>query len=90
MTDIAEKPTHRFLVNAGIYVLEPEAVALVPSGSAYDMPTLFEEIARRGMPPSVFPIREYWLDIGRIDDFNKANDDYIREFRDFDSAKPLR
>ena len=72
---------HRFLVNAGIYVLEPEAVDLVPNGSAYDMPTLFEEMARRGVPPSVFPIREYWLDIGRIDDFNKANDDYVREFR---------
>ena len=87
MSDIVEKPTHRFLVNAGIYVLEPEAVALVPNGSAYDMPTLFEEIARRGAPPSVFPIREYWLDIGRIDDFNKANDDYVREFRDFDERK---
>ena len=71
-------------------MLEPEAIALVPSRSPYDMPTLFEEIARRGVPPSVFPIREYWLDIGRIDDFNKANDDYIREFRDFDNTKPFR
>ena len=35
---------------------------------------------------SVFPIREYWLDIGRIDDFNKANDDYIREFREFEAT----
>ena len=32
-------------------------------------------------------MREYWLDIGRIDDFNKANDDYIREFRDFEAIK---
>ena len=42
----SEKPVHRFLVNAGIYVLEPAAVALVPSGVAYDMPALFDRLAR--------------------------------------------
>ena len=90
LSEIVEKPTHRFLVNAGVYVLEPEAISLVPKGTAYDMPTLFEDIARKGLSATVFPIREYWLDIGRIDDFNKANDDYIREFRDIDPAKSFR
>lgn len=90
LSEILEKPAHRFLVNAGVYVLERAAIELVPRGQAYDMPTLFEEIARRKLAATVFPIREYWLDIGRIDDFNKANDDYIREFRDLDVAKALR
>ena len=44
------------------------------------MPALFERLALERRPASVFPITEYWLDIGRIDDFNKANDDYVREF----------
>jgi dTDP-glucose pyrophosphorylase len=80
LSEIVEKPVHRFLVNAGIYVLEPSAVDLVPSGAAYDMPSLFERLAREHQAASVFPITEYWLDIGRMDDFNKANDDYVREF----------
>jgi dTDP-glucose pyrophosphorylase len=89
LSEIVEKPVQRFLVNAGIYVLEPEAVEMVPRGVAYDMTTLFEEITRRGLSASVFPVREYWMDIGRIDDFQKANDDYLREFREFDGM-PLR
>jgi dTDP-glucose pyrophosphorylase len=89
LSEIVEKPIQRFLVNAGIYVLEPHAVEMVPRGVAYDMTTLFEEIRRKGLAASVFPVREYWMDIGRIDDFNKANDDYLREFREFDGA-PLR
>ncbi|MGM4906785.1 nucleotidyltransferase family protein [Tardiphaga sp. 866_E4_N2_1] len=80
IAEIVEKPVHRFLVNAGIYVLEPSAVGMIPSGSAYDMPTLFERLAADQSSASVFPITEYWLDIGRMDDFNKANDDYVREF----------
>jgi dTDP-glucose pyrophosphorylase len=89
LSEIVEKPVQRFLVNAGIYVLEPHAVEMVPRGVAYDMTTLFEEIRRKGLAASVFPVREYWMDIGRIDDFNKANDDYLREFREFDGV-PLR
>jgi dTDP-glucose pyrophosphorylase len=80
LSEIVEKPVHRFLVNAGIYVLEPSAVALVPSGAAFDMPALFERLAKDRKHASVYPITEYWLDIGRMDDFNKANDDYVREF----------
>lgn len=90
LSEILEKPVHRFLVNAGLYVLERAAIELVPHNHSYDMPMLFEELARRKLAATVFPIREYWLDIGRIDDFNKANDDYIREFRGLDVAKTLR
>ena len=89
LTEIVEKPIHRFMVNAGIYVLQPSAISLVPRGTFYDMPKLFEEIRNRKLAASVFPIREYWLDIGRVDDFNKANDDFSREFMDFDTLKPL-
>jgi dTDP-glucose pyrophosphorylase len=88
LSEIVEKPVQRFLVNAGIYVLEPEAINMVPPRVTYDMTTLFEDITRRGLTASVFPVREYWMDIGRIDDFHKANDDYLREFREFDAHPP--
>ena len=50
------------------------------AGATYDMPALFERLTRERRLPACFRSREYWLDIGRIDDFNKANDDYVREF----------
>lgn len=75
---IEEKPTQRFFVNAGIYVLSPETLDLVPRGRALDMPQLFEALIAAGRETSVFPIREYWIDIGRMDDFEKASDDAER------------
>lgn len=71
-----EKPVHRFFVNAGIYVLSPEAIALVPPGRPCDMPTLFQEVTSRGQPASVFPVREYWMDIGQLEDFKRAQRDF--------------
>lgn len=78
---IDEKPMHRFFVNAGIYVLEPEALQLVPADQYFDMPGLFERYLKEGRPPAAFPIREYWLDIGRLDDFERARGEYAGVFR---------
>ena len=74
---IVEKPVQRFFVNAGIYVLEPEAINIIPKNIYYDMPNLFEKIIENNAETAVFPIREYWLDIGRMDDFERANCDYL-------------
>jgi dTDP-glucose pyrophosphorylase len=71
--DIREKPTERYLVNAGVYVLEPEALGLIPAREFCDMPDLFKALIVRGDETAVFPIREYWMDIGRVDDFDRAN-----------------
>ncbi len=88
LSEIVEKPVKRYLVNAGIYVLEPEAIDLVPRNTAFDMPALFDEIRRQGMSASVFPVREYWMDVGHMSDFQKANDDYFREFMEFEINPP--
>jgi len=76
---IEEKPVQRFFVNGGIYVLSPDMLQFIPEDSFYDMPTLFDEIIARGEETSVFPIREYWIDIGRADDFERANDEVYKE-----------
>ncbi len=78
ITDIQEKPVHQFLINAGLYVLGPEAVARVPAGAALDMPDLFRNLMADGLRTEVFPLREYWLDIGRLNDYHQALDDVKR------------
>lgn len=77
---VVEKPVHNFFVNAGVYVVEPHVLDLLPPGEPMDMPQLFERIAETGGAASVFPIHEYWLDIGRIDDLERAQGDYSRVF----------
>lgn len=69
---IIEKPIHKFFINAGIYVLNTEAVQLIPRNQYFDMPTLFETILEKREDVGTYPIHEYWLDIGKIDDFEKA------------------
>jgi dTDP-glucose pyrophosphorylase len=76
IVSIEEKPTHKFFVSAGIYVLEPETLDLIPKDVFFDMPTLFEHLIAAGSETSAFPIREYWLDIGRMEDFERANLEY--------------
>lgn len=71
-----EKPVQKFFVNAGIYVLEPGVVARIPRDAPYDMTTLFERLVEEGERPTVFPIREYWLDIGQMGDYERAVGEY--------------
>ncbi len=77
---IDEKPVHRFFVNAGIYVLEPDLIDLVPDGTPFDMTALFDAAVSAGHDTAVFPIHEYWLDVGRLDDFDRANLEFRENF----------
>ncbi len=73
---IVEKPVHRFFVSAGIYMLAPEAIDIIPENEFYDMPTLFEKLIENERNIISFPLSEYWLDIGRIEEYEKANNEY--------------
>jgi len=73
---IEEKPVHEFFVNAGIYTLSPQVFEYIPKDEFYDMPTLFEDILSKELKAVSFPIHEYWLDIGRMSDFEKAQNEY--------------
>ena len=77
---IEEKPIQRFVVSAGMYVLSPEAIELVPSNTYFDMPTLFETLARLGKRTRCHAIDGYWLDIGRATDYEKAKSDFTELF----------
>lgn len=77
---LREKPVERFFINAGIYILGPEARELVPQTGAYDMPTLFEACRAAEMKTLAFPVREYWVDIGRPEDYRRAADEFTAIF----------
>lgn len=70
-----EKPTRREFVNAGIYVLSPEALDQIPPSGYLDMPALFRNVAQIIGPPAIYPLREYWLDIGHLEDLRRAQED---------------
>ena len=71
---IKEKPKQKFLCNAGIYMINPEIVSIIPKNMEFDMIDLIREVVRRGLPVTTFPIHEYWIDVGEIDDLKKARD----------------
>ena len=80
ITSIEEKPIHSFFVNAGVYLLNTECVNLIPKGEFYDMPSLFEELILNNEKTISFPLSEYWLDIGKISDYERADAEYRNVF----------
>lgn len=78
---LEEKPQQQFYINAGIYVLDPCVLPLITSHVAMDMPELIERLISKNLSTAVFPIREYWLDIGKPDDFKQASKDYRELFQ---------
>jgi NDP-sugar pyrophosphorylase family protein len=76
LVEIEEKPLQRYFISGGIYILNPDVLQFIPKDTYYDMPDLFKELVRRKLPTSVFPIREYWMDIGRMEDYEKANSEF--------------
>ena len=77
---IDEKPLHHFFVNAGVYVLNPECLQLIPHNTYFDMPDLFNILVSQQKTTIGFPIHEYWLDIGHVDNLHQANRDYNKLF----------
>ncbi|PWK49166.1 nucleotidyltransferase family protein [Pleionea mediterranea] len=78
ITSIVEKPTKQFFINAGIYVLSPDVFSKIEANKKQDMPDLIQQYIKRNKQVSMFPIHEYWLDIGKMPDFEKAQDDIIK------------
>jgi len=72
VTGIREKPVWREFVSAGVYVLSPEVLSLIPAGQYVDMPDLVTLAIDRGLRVEGFPLHESWLDVGTPDDFLTA------------------
>ncbi|GAB3414977.1 nucleotidyltransferase family protein [Massilia agilis] len=78
---IEEKPVQHFLVSAGTYVLSPRVLEMVPSDQFFDMPTLFDLLIRERFAIHSHPVNGYWLDIGHLPDYERANVDFFEVFQ---------
>jgi dTDP-glucose pyrophosphorylase len=80
LVSIVEKPTKKYFVNAGVYLLDPGVLDFVAAGEPVDMPVLIEQLVAAGRTVVVFPLREYWIDVGRLDDLQRASEEFQRVF----------
>jgi len=80
VTSIVEKPIQTVAVSAGVYVLNPSCLSSIPRNTFYDMPTLFDKLINTKKKVSAFPITDYWIDIGHINEYEKANKEYAGIF----------
>lgn len=74
---IEEKPRHNYMAAAGIYLLSPQFTALVPPERAMDMPELLNLGRKIGLKVGLFPIHEYWTDVGLPSDLEAAERDHV-------------
>lgn len=76
ITNMAEKPSYYYFVNAGIYCISPKIINSVDIDEKIDLPTILKNyLTTTNNKTLMFPIHEYWLDIGSINDFNRAQQD---------------
>ncbi|EGK13931.1 nucleotidyltransferase family protein [Psychrobacter sanguinis] len=75
ITNMMEKPTYRYHINTGIYVLSPECVLSVQPNTEIDLPTLLKQRMDMNKKVGIYATHEYWLDIGQMTDYQKAQED---------------
>lgn len=75
IVSFAEKPTYTYYSNGGIYLLKKEVLQFIPNNRRYDATELMEKMIQEGLHIFSYPIRSYWLDIGKPQDYEKAQED---------------
>lgn len=75
IADFKEKPTYTYYSNGGIYLMKREIVKMIPKNSFYNATDLMEKMIKKGMKVTSYPLSGYWLDIGKHEDFKKAEED---------------
>ncbi len=75
-SEVREKPEFDFIINGGIYVMEPHVVDLIGDGEAIDMPDLVRRVGTNGMNVGVYPVSREWTDIGEIDEYRRIFNEF--------------
>jgi len=81
VTDIQEKPDLITYILAGIYIMKPEIFNMIPPGEYFGMDKLIKKMLSEKLPVAKYNLAEYWLDIGRLSDYEKAQDAYNEHFK---------
>ena len=82
IVDVHEKPNFKMEILAGIYLIKPHVINLIPKNTYYGIDDLIKEMVSKNMKVAKYKITDYWLDIGRIDDYDAAQDAYDQYFSD--------
>jgi len=72
---LKEKPKYTYFSNAGIYLIKKELLSMIPKGEFYDITDLMEKVLEMDYTLITYPINGYWLDIGKHEDYKKAQED---------------
>jgi NDP-sugar pyrophosphorylase family protein len=80
--EIEEKPAMLHEIVAGIYFMKPEIFAFIPENTYFGIDQLIKLMLAASCPVGRYLMQEYWLDIGRIDDYNDAQFAYEQHFRE--------
>jgi NDP-sugar pyrophosphorylase family protein len=72
LTQYIEKPTLSCSVSMGVYIFEKKVLKWVPPGDYLDFPELIQKLLRKGEKVFCYPSNDFWLDIGRHEDYGEA------------------
>jgi NDP-sugar pyrophosphorylase family protein len=75
VTGLKEKPTYTHYSNAGIYLMKKEVLDLIPKNQVFNATDFMEKLIEHGKKVVAYPLVSYWLDIGKHEDFQKAQQD---------------
>jgi NDP-sugar pyrophosphorylase family protein len=81
VTGIQEKPDIKTNILAGIYVFKPELFEVIPENTMFSMDHLINKMLASWLPIAKYSIAEYWLDIGQVDDYKKAQEIFAEGFK---------
>jgi NDP-sugar pyrophosphorylase family protein len=75
VTGFKEKPTYTHYSNAGIYLMKKTVIDLIPKNQPFNATDLMDQLIQQDKKVVAYPLVGYWLDIGQMEDFNKAQID---------------
>jgi mannose-1-phosphate guanylyltransferase len=81
MTRFREKPTVKYYASTGIYCMEPEILSLIPESVPFGFDDLMNEMIERDLPVYVYKHDGLWLDIGREEDFRRAQKNFLKDYK---------
>lgn len=79
---VEEKPELKFEIIAGIYIMKPQIFSFIPEREYYGIDTLIQNLLKNKVPITKYQIKDYWLDIGVVEDYEKAREIYKEHFSD--------
>ena len=73
---IIEKPTYNYFINAGIYIINPQHINKLETNTPFDITEFIQDLIRQKLKVVLYPIHELWSDIGRVEDYNRAQETF--------------